>query len=131
MKIWQKRKLGQENKDITTMAVFNKEIILELVDGDLELLAEIVELFLDSSATQMGEIRKAVSENNAQALVASAHSLKGAIGNFGPSEAYEEAKNLEMLGRSGELQGAAEMLEKLEKQMEQFIPELKGLLATQ
>jgi len=79
---------------------------LQSVDGDRELLAEMAELFLQDSGQLLAEIGQAIQAGDAAALHRSAHTLKGSVSNFVAREARETARQLELMGRSGDLTGA-------------------------
>ena len=83
--------------------VFDQAEALSGVEGDMELLLEIAGIFLESYARDLAEIRQAVDAAAAEALARAAHTLKGAIGNFGLKSAYRAAAKLERLGREGKL----------------------------
>jgi len=78
------------------------EAALARVEGDRELLHEIIGLFLDEAPVRMGEIRVAISDRNGNALERAAHSLKGSVGYFNAPRAYEAALRLESIGRDGD-----------------------------
>jgi len=80
--------------------------LLELVRGDAALLRELIGMFLEDCPQQMANIRTAVREHDAAGLRSTAHLLRGAIGNFGLSAAYEAARTLEAMGRDGRLDKA-------------------------
>ena len=75
----------------------------------------------------MERIRSAVKSRNPAAIAETAHALKGSVGNFGPSAAFETARGLEMAGRKGTLEGSWEAFATLEDQ----IASLSPLLARQ
>ena len=68
--------------------------LLELVRGDAALLRELIGMFLEDCPQQVGNIRAAVRQRDAAGLRSAAHLLRGAIGNFGSSAAYEAARSL-------------------------------------
>jgi HPt (histidine-containing phosphotransfer) domain-containing protein len=84
-------------------SVFDHAEALARVEGDAELFAELVELFLDSYPEQLSAIRIGVHHRDAKAVQSAAHALKGAVGNFAGEEAFELARKLESIGRSGDL----------------------------
>jgi CheY-like chemotaxis protein len=102
------------NEQIET-EIFNKEDALAFVDGDMELLREIAELFAEDSKNQLQQIRQAIASSDAKTLERVAHTLKGAVGNFA---------KLEMMGREGDLSGAKEVLAILEKEIGRLKPAL-------
>jgi HPt (histidine-containing phosphotransfer) domain-containing protein len=57
-----------------------------------------------------------------------AHSLKGAVGNFGAKEAYEVAHHLEKLGKEGEMATVEGELSNLESALNELASEMKIVL---
>ena len=57
-----------------------------------------------------------------------AHTLKGAVANFGAKEVVEKAKALEMIGKTGDLSSAEEAWRGLLSLLTEFVPELQAVL---
>jgi len=102
----------------------DESLALSRVGGDVELLKEVVELFLDDYPSTFENIKAAVASRNATALEHHAHSLKGSVSTFGANRAFEAAFTLEKQGRSGDLAGAQDGLLQLEQALEALRPEL-------
>jgi HPt (histidine-containing phosphotransfer) domain-containing protein len=100
----------------------DKEAALACMSGDAGILADIAALFLDDFPKLLGEIRTAVASGHAVALHRAAHTLKGSLGYLGARPAETQARKLEGLGRSGELEGAVEVLAELENQLARLRP---------
>jgi len=96
------------------------------VGGDRSLLRTLAQLFQQTYPTQMLELRKAISQRDNPAIRRLAHTLKGAVGNFGTGPAYQAAQHLETMGRQSELVGLDEACNTLE----QALVELQGALET-
>jgi CheY-like chemotaxis protein len=96
---------------------FDPAEALAHVAHDRELLAQMVELFRAESPKMLSDVRKSVVSSDAAALARSAHALNGSMGNFGPTESFESARELERMGREGVLAGASERLSMLEEQV--------------
>ena len=94
--------------------------LLARVNGDRELLAELVELFRGDYPKLLEEIRSALGRGDAEALRHAAHTLKGAVGNFSAESAVEAARNLEDIGREDDLSGAEAAVHTLEQELEQL-----------
>jgi HPt (histidine-containing phosphotransfer) domain-containing protein len=95
-------------------APYDEAALRERVEGDAELLAEIVELFLEDSPRLMGEVRAAVAAGDAGALKRAAHTLKGAASNFGAAAVVAACLELEAMSRSGDLAAAVPARDRLE-----------------
>ena len=101
---------------------------METVLGNEDLFREIAGMFLESSSDYIARIKKAIAGNDAGILEREAHSLKGAVGNFGAREAYEAASRLEKLGKEGEIATAAEGISNLERALNELASEMKIVL---
>ncbi|GJM44569.1 MAG: hypothetical protein DHS20C21_14110 [Gemmatimonadota bacterium] len=111
------------------MEVLDRDFLLSNVDGDQELLKEIVGLFVESSGEILQSIRDAVTSANYDALDRSAHQLKGALANLGAQAAAAAATELENLGRRGMLTGLEDAMGALDREMERLAPELLDLVS--
>jgi HPt (histidine-containing phosphotransfer) domain-containing protein len=105
----------------------DESLALSRVGGDVDLLKEVIELFLDDYPSTLEKIKSAVAASDASALEHSAHSLKGSVSTFGASRAFEAAFTLEKQGRSRDLTGAPAGLLQLEQALEALRPELESL----
>jgi two-component system, sensor histidine kinase and response regulator len=104
--------------------VVDRAALLERMEGDEGLLAELVNIFLRESPRLMAEVRVCVRNRDAQSLEKSAHTLKGCVGNFAAKTATDTALRLEVMGRSGDLTRAEEALSDLETSLEEVRNEL-------
>lgn len=109
-------------------ALLDPELALERVDGDRELLREVVKLFLDEAPQLVLNLRTAIERDECKALERVAHSLKGSAGNFGAAKVVSAALRLEELGRSGTTEGAGQLLQFLEAALEELRPALLDLI---
>jgi CheY-like chemotaxis protein len=96
-----------------------------LFDGDPDFLAEIVNLFLQTYPALLSEIENAVSTKDALALGRAAHTMKGAVANFGAKAVVDQAKALEMMGKSGDLACADDAAQSLRALMNKLVPQLE------
>jgi PAS domain S-box-containing protein len=108
----------------TQLQQLDESLALSRVGGDIDLLKEVVELFLDDYPSTFEKIKGAVDSRDATALEHHAHSLKGSVSTFGANRAFEAAFALEKQGRSGDLTGAPDGLAQLEQALEALRPEL-------
>ena len=98
----------------------SRTVLLDRVDGDLELLRELVDLFVMDCPRALQEIRAAITERDSHALNRAAHAFKGAIGNFGPSQAYDAVQELETRGESHDFMNVDEVYSVLEAATQQM-----------
>jgi len=90
------------------------DAIMEAVGGNVKLLARVRDAFTSQSPRLMASMREAIAEENSDALFRTAHTLKGAISNFGMDDALEAAIQIERAGREGDFHRAAALLPQLE-----------------
>ena len=107
--------------------LFDREAALARVGDDEELLAELVKIFLDDYPNSLTAIDDAVAMQDPPKLERAAHTLKGAVANFGADAVVKEAFELERQGRSGDLSHATENLHRLHEVIRQLDYELRPL----
>ena len=89
---------------------------LEEFEGDRKFVMDVLEDFLDNVRVQIGSINKAISDGDAEIVRKEAHSIKGGAANLCADELSKIAFQLENIGKSGDLEGVIEVLERLEKE---------------
>lgn len=105
--------------------VFDKDVALKMFEGEEEFLKELVEIFINDVPEHMLEIEEAVNCRNSEALVKSAHKLKGAVANFGKNATTDTAFKLETMGRKNNMDGVEEVYGTLVKDIESLVNSLK------
>jgi len=109
----------------------DRQVILARVEGDAGLLKEVTDLFLADTPRLLTEIRESLSKKDSRALERAAHSLKGAVGNFGATAVHQITFDLETMGRHDDLALAPDLLKRLEQEITDLIPELEALIKTE
>ena len=99
-----------------------------LFENDPEFLTEIVGLFLETYPQLLTEIEDAISGQDAAGLCRAAHTLKGAVANFGAKAVVEQAETLETMGKTGDFSSVADDSRSLRALLSRFEPELRGAL---
>lgn len=82
---------------------WDRTFALEQAGDDEELLAELLVLFRDSSASDLARINDGLAAGDAVAVADAAHSIKGASASLGVEGVRKIAAELEKYGRSGDL----------------------------
>lgn len=109
--------------------LINREQVLDMTVGDVEFLAEMIDLFFSYVPQQMHDIKQAVEENDPQKLTEAAHACKGTVGNYTKLEPYLLLQSLENDGKSKQLDESRIKYDSLEKEIAQLIAELEILKA--
>jgi len=99
---------------------------LRELGGD-DMLADLVELFLEDAEPRLAALGEAVKADDASAVERVAHSLKGSSGNMGAHGMSRLAAELQYIGASGDLSKAPESLRSLEAEFERVRPALAAL----
>lgn len=108
--------------------LLDRAAALARVEGDAELLSELVRVFLGEWPRLAGELRRALEDADARTLARTAHSLKGSVGNFAARRAWEATERLELMAQSGDLKSAAGACAAVEDEIERLKPALAGLM---
>jgi len=92
-----------QDSNETTDVVFDVDQALVGVDQDLELLQELVQIFLEDCDRMVDELRTAVEAASADGIERGAHTLKGSVGVLAGVEVGRLAADLEQRGRAGDI----------------------------
>jgi two-component system, sensor histidine kinase and response regulator len=105
------------------------DTILEAVGGNVKLLARVRDAFVSQSPRLIDAMRDAIAQRNADVLYRSAHTLKGAISNFGMGEALDAAIQIERAGRDADFPRASTLLPTLEVAVRELEDRMSATLA--
>jgi two-component system sensor histidine kinase/response regulator len=100
--------------------IINKDEVMERIGGDMELLSEMVEIFLDDNPDLMKKMQDAILKGDAITLERAAHTLKGSVGNFSAVKAYDAALKLEKMSRDNDITNAEKAFALLENEIQQL-----------
>jgi CheY-like chemotaxis protein len=96
----------------------NLKAMVEVFEGDMSLVNEIVHLFLQDCPRQCDLIREALARGHREIVERTAHALKGSVSNFAFPAAFHNLQKLENLVREGDLGEAAELFVTVEAQLQ-------------
>ena len=96
----------------------DRDALRQHLDGDRELLLELIDIFREETPRLIDQSAQAVAEGDAGAITRLSHALRGMTANFHAPRAVQAAERLEELGRGGDLSGGAETLEALKRELE-------------
>jgi len=99
---------------------------LEQLGGDEALLQEVLDIFLDEAPKHLAGLRLAVAQGIAKTVETSAHTLKGELGYLGLPEISRTAAEIESMGRSNNIPGAAGLLGKFEADLIGLFTAIRG-----
>jgi HPt (histidine-containing phosphotransfer) domain-containing protein len=85
-------------------------------EGDPDIVAEVGGLFLKHSPDKVKAILVALETGDAKGLYLAAHSLKSSSAYIGAMRLSALARDLEMMGRSGALEGARDLADRMQEE---------------
>jgi signal transduction histidine kinase/DNA-binding response OmpR family regulator len=98
------------------------------MDGDAEMLRDIVETFLRDLPQRERELQESLARRDAPTLARAAHTMKGLLLTLGAKPAADVALQLEILARCGNLSEAEGLAKELRLELTQLTPALRELL---
>ncbi len=105
------------NRQSNPQPPMNFEKAVEEFMGKEAVVRKIVTVFLDNVKDQIGTIRQAIAQGNAEAVRKEAHSIKGGAANLTADSLSRASLELEDIGRSGDLGQAPDTLDRLEEEL--------------
>ena len=98
------------------------------MEGDQELLTEMIHLFQEDAPQLLAAMRDALQNNDMPALERAAHSLKGAASNLSAKAAAAAAAQLEKDAKNKDAESAKGSLVEVERTVKTLLPALAGTL---
>jgi len=106
--------------------IFDRKELLDRMNGDEELVKELLELFLNNAPLQIEVLKQAFNERNLDLLIYQVHTIKGASGNMGAKLLVDTSVAIEIRARKGHMEEIPCLIEKLEEEFEKFKIFVKG-----
>ena len=95
-------------------AIFEKAEMLARMDDDHDLLAEIVEIFLEDAPIQISKLKQALRSNDTDLIAQQAHALKGASANISAHALRQSALAVEQAATHHHTEKIAKLINILE-----------------
>jgi CheY-like chemotaxis protein len=119
-------KISPEKKPVTdepsdSNELFNRNAMLSRLDGDEDLLNELVELFLENAPKVMEELKQALKEKDLSLIKVKAHTMKGSSGNVSADAINSLASEIENLAKNGKLDKIDILVKEMEEKLNNSI----------
>ena len=118
--------MPMEENSVQQGEFIDRVALLERVEGDQELLGEMIQLFLGDVPQLLDAMRKALQQGDMVLLERSAHSMKGASGNLSAQVTQNAALHLEQSAKKRDAESSKKNLTVLEGAVERLIPLLEN-----
>ena len=119
---------ARETRQARSSQVMDLAVVLDQVQGNVELLREIAAILLEDFPKQLEELEQAVRRGDGQAVRRRAHQMKGAAANLGAHETVAAALELERAGQENDAGSFARMAERLSAAWARLEPELRRVI---
>ncbi len=88
------------------LPVYNRAEALERAGGDAELMAQIIEIFLEETPPLVAQLADFLAHGNHENAFRAAHTIKGSSANLSAAKLVDAARAVELAARAGELDTA-------------------------
>ena len=103
------------------------ECLRELAGGEAAFMAEMIDTFLADAPAMLAQMHRSLEQGDAATFRRAAHTLKSNSRDFGATVLSEMCRDLEMMGKAGTLDGAAEKLAPAEAEYAQVKAALEAI----
>ena len=113
----------------TQERVFDLDAVLEMVDGEVELVQQLAQMLIDDLPDLSVQLRLGVAGNDVESVKQLTHRLKSSVGNLGGRRSQAAVRELELAARSGDLSNAAPLLAQCQHELSEFQSQLQRFIA--
>lgn len=100
---------------------WDRQFALDRAGGDEDLLAELVQLFYQTSIADLALMKEGIADDDLESAANAAHSIKGAAASLGVEAVRQLAYELEKNCRSGKSSGLKSLLIEMKTMLKLFI----------
>ena len=108
--------------------VFDYEDFLDRIDGDVDLLKEVVEIFLQDTPGLLADLYTAIKHGDAESVERAAHTLKGATANISAKRLYSLAQQVQQSVKNKDAASLESLIDHFEENFDELDRELRGYL---
>ena len=99
--------------EYNTVSIFDPSCLLNELGKEWELLEEILEVFQESTASDLESLREAIASGNSDQTVRRAHKIKGAAANINAEGVRKAACDIETAAMAGSTQEISTLIKNL------------------
>ena len=115
----------KKEKDVNP-PVFDYADFLARIDGDVELLKEVIEIFLEDTPRLLSDLYTAIERNDLVAAERAAHTLKGAAANISACRLYAISQEAQQAVKNKDWNLLERMIDLFEDSFNRLERELRG-----
>jgi HPt (histidine-containing phosphotransfer) domain-containing protein len=106
--------------------LFNRDEMLEAMDGDVDFMCSILDESLDSLPNEIEILRTHIANNDAKEAHMQAHTIKGVAANIFAPALCDICLRIESAAKGGDIDSSRKMLPELERICSLTITEIKS-----
>ncbi len=114
--------------ETTAPSVIDRKTLWKRLDGDRELLRELLEGYRGCCPEVVAELREGVTRQDSKLVQRAAHQLKGMVSSLAATNAFSTARDLERSGQASDFTQAPDILAKLEVALREVDAELECIV---
>ena len=99
--------------------------LAENLELDLEEFSEIFEIYIETTSSDLQELKVALRDGDAKRAHEKTHSIKGSSGNLGIDELYELAKQIDDRARVNSLNGLEDLVRNFDEIYKRLVEEFE------
>lgn len=111
------------------MSTFDRSVALHHTGEDVEILEQILRMFLEQGPERMALVEAALARGEAKDLEREAHALKGAAATLGMDVLREASYYVERMGAQGDLEEAVAGVARMRSAMDAVLAAVRQELA--
>ncbi|MBN1844704.1 MAG: response regulator [Sedimentisphaerales bacterium] len=121
-----KTEMKTESTATDEYIIFDPRQALRALDGDIDVLRDIAELFLESTMEDLSALAQALGANETDSASRLAHKIKGAAANLGAESVRAAARELELAAKAQQQDRLAQLMQTVESEFQQLRTYLKS-----
>ncbi|MBT8361209.1 MAG: response regulator, partial [Deltaproteobacteria bacterium] len=118
--------VGQKFGAMQSQKIWDRQRALQFVDGEQDVLYDLIILFLQRKDTLLQAVEAAVNAGDPVLLDDAAHAFKGAVNHFAAAPLRHIAQELEKKGKNGDMIGSRELVKTLADLTERLAVKLRN-----
>jgi len=109
--------------------VFDYDDFLHRIDGDVELLKEVIEIFLEDTPVLLTNLYAGIKQGDAVAVERAVHTLKGATANISAKRLQQLSHHVQLVLKNNNVAYLEQFIDDFEENYEKLNQVLNGYLS--
>jgi HPt (histidine-containing phosphotransfer) domain-containing protein len=115
------------SEDLGGKKIYDQELCLERLDDDLELLLELIEVYVEDAPNIFSRLSQALEGGDLESAEREAHSMKSASANVGAERTREVSRLAEIAAREKRSEDVAGLFARMKQEFDCFVKEVASV----